>query len=121
MRGEKNATTEENMSYAWKQLHLAVRALASKGSQRDCLVNAYVTLMELKQRDLPADVRSDFSRLTQGISSYPADGLKQTIRNKVDLLVDTEVGTTIYAIIDLYGAVARYQPLPAVQAKARVE
>lgn len=109
------------MSYAWKQLRRAVRALSGAGPQRECLINAYIRLMEMKPKDLPAEIRPDFATLTQNIPPFPRKNIRQAVRTKVSLLADAEVASKISAIINMYDVVARYQPMPPAQAKARMK
>lgn len=105
------------MSYAWKQLRLAVTVLAGTGPQRERLIHAYTKLIDLKQKDLPAEIRISFAELTQNIVLYPTQDVHGIVRSKVDSLDDGEIGSIIHSIIDMYDAVTRYQPMISPDAR----
>lgn len=109
------------MSYAWKQLRLAVRALAGGGSQRECLVNAYARLMPLKPKDLPFEIRAEFAKLMHGPAMRDGKSVRENVRAMVAMLPDAAVVSAVHSIIDMYDAVARYQPVPAIAARIPME
>jgi hypothetical protein len=106
------------MSYAWKQLHVAVKILAGSGSQRDRLISAYAKLLDLKQKDVPAEIRTDFSELMKNINRFSDQPPVKVAETKVASLSNEEMRTMICLIIDMYDAVTRYQPMLGAQLKS---
>lgn len=99
------------MSQAWGRLRAAVTALSGAESQRERLINAYISLMCLKHKDLPAEIRPDFDTLMEGVTFHSIRQAQQAARDKVNLLDDAQVVSMISSIIDMYDLTTRYQPL----------
>ncbi|MDB5841822.1 MAG: hypothetical protein JWQ23_3774 [Herminiimonas sp.] len=105
-----------HMSYAWESFNLAMHTLASRESQRDRLLRAYkLNLMQLDQKDVPKEIRDEFSQLTRNIGRFPVQEGECIIKRTVESLEDNEIELMIDSIIRMYDAVARYQPLPRQQ------
>ena len=100
------------MSYAWRQLQAAIRSLAGPGDRRDRLGGALNKIIKLKARDLPAEVSADYSMLVGRISRFPVKNIAQEIKAEVEALSDAEVLAAIRKVMDMYDAVAAYQPRP---------
>jgi hypothetical protein len=108
------------MSQAWGQLRAAVTALSGAEPQRERLVNAYISLMSLKHKDLPAEIRPDFDALMDGVKLCSMRDTQQTAQDKVNQLDDAQVISMIILIIDMYDLTTRYQPLvPADKSRRR--
>jgi hypothetical protein len=100
------------MSYAWEKLRVAVRELTGADSQRQRLINAYTTsLVDLKCKDVPAEIRDDFNKLRDNMSRYQGTDNRFVVRNIVYSIDDNEVVSMIDTILDMYDTVTRYQPL----------
>jgi len=100
------------MSHAWESLRLAVHRLAQAGSRRERLAEAFTEYLHgLRPKDLPAEVRKDFTKLKEDIHiSCGYIALGQTT-DKLESIDDAGVGRIIDSIIDIYDAVTRYQPI----------
>lgn len=99
------------MSHAWGRLRAAVTALSGVEPQRERLINAYISLMCLKHKDLPAEARANFDALMKGVALHGAHQAQQAARDKVHLLDDKQVISMIGSIIEMYDLTTRYQPL----------
>ncbi|MDP3843348.1 MAG: hypothetical protein Q8Q81_12320 [Oxalobacteraceae bacterium] len=99
------------MSLAWGRLRAAVTALSGAESQRERLINAYISLICLKHKDLPAEIRTDFDALMNGVTFCSIRETQQVARDKVNQLDDAQVISMIILIIDMYDLTTRYQPL----------
>lgn len=100
------------MSSAWHKLKRAVHVLAGAESPRQRLLHCYTShLADLRPKNLPAEIRNEFSSLTLQLSRVPGPSIGD-LRQAVDAISDEEVISMIHSIIDMYDAVTRYQPLP---------
>lgn len=90
---------------------MAVTALGGVEPQRERLTKAYVSLMSLRAKDLPVEIRSDFELLMRGVVSSSLGGPKLVAQRKIDFLNEVEVSTMISSIIHMYDITASYQPL----------
>jgi len=86
-------------------------ALVGVESQRERLTKAYISLMCLRAKDLPVEIRSGFELLMKGVMSSSLGGTQLVAQGKVDLLNEVEVSTMISSIIEMYDLTTRYQPL----------
>jgi hypothetical protein len=71
--------------------------------------------MQLAQKDVPKEIREEFSKLARNIGRFPAQEGECIIRRTVESLKDEEIDLMIDSIIRMYDALARYQPLPRQQ------
>lgn len=108
------------MADAWRELQHAIRELRKTGEIRDRLFNAYRRLVRLKPKDLPAEAREDFNRLTRHVFICPADELVREIRATVSMLNEAQLSEAVHRLVSLYEAVERYQPPVLVPAKKSV-
>lgn len=99
------------MSQAWGQLRAAVTALSGAEPQRERLINAYISLMSLKHKDLPAEIRPDFDALMKDVTLHSLPQAQQAAQDKVNQLDDAQVISMIILIINMYDLTTRYQPL----------
>ncbi|MES2535873.1 MAG: hypothetical protein V4632_08375 [Pseudomonadota bacterium] len=100
------------MASAWESFHFAMLELAGADSQRERLIKAYKSnLMRLAKKNVPVELRSEFTRLVQEIERRPAKYNECTVKNTVDAMDEKEVVAMINSIIRMYDAVTRYQPI----------
>jgi hypothetical protein len=105
-------TGKIRMSLAWKSFHSAMYALTSADPQRERLLRAYrLHLSRLTPREVPQEIRDDFTALATAITRRPAATGECRIKNTIDAAEDREIVSMINAIIKMYDAVTRYQPL----------
>jgi hypothetical protein len=103
---------EFDMSKAWQLLQSAVQQLAKSGTQRDRLANAITeNMLLLRLKDLPFEIRKDFSKLLNGINWEQVVDKRLTVRERLDSINDAEIDLMIDSILDMYDSVTRYQPL----------
>jgi hypothetical protein len=100
------------MSFAWERLRQAVHTLAAPGSQRERLAQAFADcLAGLRPKDLPAEVRQEFAQLADALLLCRASRDAAMVRTRLDSIDDARIGGMIAAIIAMYDAVARYEPI----------
>jgi hypothetical protein len=100
------------MSKAWKNFHLAMYALTSDAPQRDRLLRALkLHLSRLDAQDVPSEIRTEFARLMAGVDCADGKGGTDGIQSNIDAADSREIASMINAIIKMYDAVTRYQPL----------
>lgn len=95
------------MSAAWRQLHIAMYALASEGTQCERLIRVYDhNLSRLIDKDLPKEVRSEFMGLLDEMQR-----LKLRVEQRGEEVSEREVAVLVRTVLGLYDIVARYQPI----------
>lgn len=103
------------MSHAWEQLRQAVHVLAQTGSPRERLARAFADhLADLRQKDLPAEIRQDFTKLADTLYFYRTSPDAAAVNGRLESVDDAAIGRMITSILAMYDAVARYQPIPAM-------
>jgi hypothetical protein len=104
-----------NMSSAWLKLKLAMHVLVGPEPPRERLARCYTAyLADLKPRDLPLEVRSEFSSLALKLSRGEGRSIRNA-REALDAVPDMEVLSIMHSIVDMHDAVTRYQPLLTVK------
>jgi hypothetical protein len=107
------------MSTAWNELHAAVQLLMGTGPQQERLAAAFTNhLLALRPKDLPSEIRGRFVHL---INVLYVHRIHEPVSKAVDPLEATtgaDVGAMIQTILDLYDAVTRYEPIPAMEKPA---
>jgi hypothetical protein len=99
------------MTDTWTQLKSAVKILANAGNKRDGLTKALHKVVHLQMKDLPAEVRPGFTKLTDRILAYERDSITpEEVEKLVAYLTDAEVASAISLLIHMRDAVAYYQP-----------
>ena len=100
------------MSSAWFQLKRAVHILSGDGPPRERLFRCYTShLATLRPKDLPAEIRNEFSSLAMRLNPGPEQSIRD-VRQAVEVSSDEDVMSMIHSIVEMYDAVTRYQPLP---------
>jgi hypothetical protein len=100
------------MSSAWYKLKCAVHILAGAEPPRERLLHCYTYhLADIRLKDLPPEIRGDFSLLALQLSRGPGQSAED-VKQAVEAISDEDVMAMIHSIIDMYDAVTRYQPLP---------
>lgn len=100
------------MSRAWQQFTLAMHALAGPGSQRERLIKACIPhLVDLKPKDLPAEIRSEFAKLMRDFSIGSPRIEKNTLASTIEALQEAEITAITASVIRMHDAITRYQPI----------
>ena len=100
------------MSYAWKKLRSAVGKLVRAGSQRERLADAIIELAALKVRDLPIEIRQEFTAAMDCLGKIPVHEHGASMEMMIGAMKDSDVNLMAHSILNMYDAVARYQPIP---------
>lgn len=100
------------MSYAWSELQLALRCLTEEGSKRERLGAAVAKhLVCLRPKDLPSECRPEFTFMIDRLRFASVRKRDASIKQLIETLREEEVDALIGAILHLYDAVTRYQPI----------
>lgn len=108
------------MSHAWKKLRTAVHKLAQEGPQRVRLAAAITDIATLRPKDLPAEVRHELSDAMDRICLGRVQEQGATITLMIEAMHDRDVQLVIDAILNMYDAVTRYQPIFASMEQTKV-
>ncbi len=99
------------MSFAWEKFDAAVHTLAGPDTERDRLYEAYTqNFMQLRPKELPAEIRTHFSKLTARLSGDAKDTEK--IRDLISSAKDAEIRWMINLILQMHAVLTQYQPFP---------
>ncbi|MDB5761994.1 MAG: hypothetical protein JWQ21_989 [Herminiimonas sp.] len=101
------------MSHASEHLKLAVQHLAqATGSPRERLAQAFLqNLVWLRPKDLPGEVRNHFIRLLELLNPGRRKHDVASLQRRIDVLADDDIGALIEAVVDMFDAATRYEPL----------
>ena len=98
------------MSSAWEHFFAAAAILASAGSIKHRLAEAYRTqLAELDQDELPKEIREEFSSLSTCMSCVRPMRGETAVQATVRKMSDQEAGGVAMRIISMLGVIARQQ------------
>ncbi|RPH50470.1 MAG: hypothetical protein EHM84_05770 [Lysobacterales bacterium] len=98
------------MSSAWEHFFAAAAILASAGSIKHRLAEAYRTqLAELDQDELPKEIREEFSSLLTCMSCVRPMRGETAVQATVRKMSDQEAGGVAMRIISMLGVIARQQ------------
>jgi hypothetical protein len=107
------------MSSAWEHFFAAAAILASAGSIKHRLTEAYRTqLAELDQDDLPKEIREEFSSLSTCMSCVRPMRGETAIQATVRKMSDQEAGNVALRIISMLGVIARQQSVQRPKLRA---
>jgi len=107
------------MSSAWESFRLSMHILTGPHSARERLIKAYKThLMHVSPKDMPTEIRQEFLRLATRFTPGQTAKNQCIISHTVMQMDDQEIAATIYAIINMYDALTRYQPIPKLSERA---
>lgn len=113
------------MTDAWHEAQQAIRALRKSGDIRTRLTEAYRTLVKIRGKDLPQEVRHDHEWLVYAIDTRTPDRLCAEIRDKVTAMTPAQLSETVHRIVVLHDALLAYQPAmaptPQKQAACRAQ
>lgn len=99
------------MPLAWECFHRAMYVLTGSDPQRERLLRVYRNNLKcLDGKDVPAEIRDDFVRLSTSLERETVESL-----NGSQLLDEWEVAAAINALIRMYDVLARYEPIRCVQ------
>jgi hypothetical protein len=100
------------MPNAWEAFHSSLQILAGPESQRNRLARACSEqLAHLSKRDVPAEIRDEFLKLLTGAVRNRGQADQRSILENLSGIEDGDVIGMINAIIRMYDAVTRYQPI----------
>jgi hypothetical protein len=99
------------MPTAWEAFHSSIQILAGPESQRNRLALACSEhLTRLSKKDVPAEIRDEFVKvLTGAVRNKGHD--RTAIMENLSSIEDREVYGMINAIVRMYDAVTRYEPI----------
>jgi hypothetical protein len=98
------------MSSAWEHFFSAAVLLASVGPIKQRLTNAFTNhIAQLRDDDLPRELRDDFSSLVSSLSRVPPMRGETAIQATVRKMSDIEAGKHAEQIVILLGTMARLQ------------
>lgn len=108
------------MADAWKELQQAIRALRKSGDIRARLMEAYRSLVKIRGKDLPGEVRHDHEWLIGAIESRPSERMHAEIRGAISGMTPAQLSEAVHRIVKLHDALRAYQPviLPTPQKQA---
>jgi ABC-type Fe2+-enterobactin transport system substrate-binding protein len=100
------------MPTAWEAFHSSIQILAGPDSQRSRLAQACSEhLTRLSKRDVPAEIRDEFLQLLTGTVKNRDQSDRSSIMETLSSVEDREVYGMINAIVRMYDAVTRYEPI----------
>lgn len=106
------AMLEYTMPNAWEAFHSSIQILAGPEPQRHRLARACSEqLAHLSKRDVPAEIRDEFLKVLRGAVRNRDRADKLSILENLSSIEDGDVIGMINAIIRMYDAVTRYQPI----------
>ena len=110
------------MSHAWKKLRTAVNKLTQEGPQRTRLAAAMTDIATLRPKDLPGEVQHELSDAMDRVCLGRVQEQGATITIMIDAMHERDVQLVIEAILNMYDAVTRYQPIyPALEPAKKSE
>jgi hypothetical protein len=102
------------------QLEAATLSLAGAGTIKDRLLAAYCShLADLREADLPLDVRADFAEMTRALHSARALPGDDVVKASVRKLSNAEASRYATLVVKLYGMLAGAKYHVAVVRNAR--
>jgi hypothetical protein len=101
------------MSSAWEHFFAATAMLASAGSIKHRLAEAYrVHLAELEEEDIPREIQDEFSKLTSRLSCVRPMRGETAVQATVRKMSDIEAGRIAVRIVNMLAVIARTQTHP---------
>ena len=101
------------MNNAWEALFAATVTLASAGPIKQRLAAAYTEHLErLEQRDLPAELREDFERLTRHLCAVKPMRGETAVQATVRKMSELQAGEQAVRIVNMLGTMTRLQSQP---------
>ena len=98
------------MSSAWEHFFAATSMLASNGSIKHRLAEAYCShLATLDAEEVPKEIREEFSSLSSCMSSVRPLRGETAVQATVRKMSDTEAGGVAMRIVNMLGIIARNQ------------
>ena len=95
--------------YAWEKFHMAIRSLAGPGTQRSCLLNAYVESIIFVQPDeVPEEIQDELRQFTRDITRVDAKGDEGSVQATVNTMDEAEVDRLIDRIISMHDTITRH-------------
>lgn len=104
------------MSYAYDQLRLAMQYLTHSAPLHERLARALNESFYLRPKDLPTTCRNEFCSLASRFSPWPTTRGNKELVKKIEAISDHEAQAIAQTLLHLFDTVARYQPLPPVDA-----
>jgi hypothetical protein len=99
------------MPTAWEAFHSSIQILAGPESQRSRLAQACSEhLTRLSKKDVPAEIRDEFVKVLTGVVRNKGHD-RSAIMENLSCIEDREVFGMINAIVRMYDAVTRYEPI----------
>ncbi|MDB5823840.1 MAG: hypothetical protein JWR21_2544 [Herminiimonas sp.] len=100
------------MPTAWEAFHSSIQILAGPDSQRSRLAQACSDhLVRLSKKDVPAEIRDEFLKLLTGAVRNKEKADRSSIMENLSGIEDREVYGMISAIVRMYDAITRYEPI----------
>src|ERR1044071_6612268 len=99
-------------SYAWEKFHAAVSILAAgKRDIRARLHDAYISaLMRVEPEDLPEDIRDDFNKIDDELTSVEPVGDEGSAMASVRAMTEDRASEIAEQIVSMFSTIARNYP-----------
>lgn len=103
---------KKTMSLAWEKINSIILLLSGPGSQRQRLCSADIqTLLDLKHKDLPIEIRPTFDRLSLQVSHSNRSASRKELNATIDAMADRELAKIIADVIHMHNILTGYQPV----------
>lgn len=103
------------MSFAWEKFHGAMYMIANTGTVQKRLADAYIYhLKHIRPELLPAEIRDDFQKLTEALTSGKATKPgEDPVMAVTEAMSEAKAYENIMKIIRMYNVLAKDEsPLP---------
>jgi len=98
------------MTDAWHETQQAIRALRKGGDIRPRLIEAYRSLVRIRGKDLPNEVRHDHEWLIGAINTRSTERVCAEIRARITAMTPDQLSESVHRIVALHEALGSYQP-----------
>jgi len=95
--------------YLWEKFFGATMSLVGEGSLKQRLEYAAQSIIDLKNHDIPKDVKEDILSLIEDLTSGNPVGDEGRIHATIKRMTDEEVRDTTKRILGVYDNIARHR------------
>lgn len=95
--------------YTWEKFFGATMSLVGEGPLKQRLENATLSIIRLKNHNIPDDVKQDVLSLIEDLTSGNPDGEEGRIHATIKRMTDEEARATAKRILGVYDNIARHR------------